>query len=610
MFCPNCGTRCADEARFCGNCGTKLPEMAPKAATVVEKPQPTPAPAPTPTPVSTPAPASAPAPAAAPATRPTPSVVGRSERMPLTEGVILTNSAALARKLNTEAKVVRELLEAYARASLQRQIRYHLLDVADYTMLNPDARGRRISLSPREGWEPHVSLLADLYRFGRNTTQEQSCYLFIVGGEDVIPMPVMRHYMASHPRFNDKDIDTDLPYAYLLNEKSYPLLLSGKLFEYEQYFHVGRLPFPQDASLDDLVGYLRRASASGGEVALERYFGQTNMPWGDESQVVCTPLRRAGLRSVSERYEGATVEAGGNTFDIVQGGLFYSPPVTEDNVDQVFDPHADFYYFNLHGSDKPTHHGYYADYVGGAVMPEHVALMESPNLFVTEACYGAKFQEYDRRESILLSAITTQTLLFLGSSRIAFCNNRYSIDNSDRLANVYINELLKGRTGGEALYLARKSFFEYDNGRLYDQQMVTIAEFNLFGDPTLRVAGCEGGSMSGRCVMAETPVKRVTESKCLYEGKGETASAPRSILEQVRGAVDSNLRAIREVVDRELYERLGVEPRSLQAIYQNRFSDGKSFYSFDYQTQEEDQERTYFAIADERGKVQTVISTK
>ncbi len=620
MFCPNCGTKCQDSDVFCGACGTRLPkiksaEPEQNSATHSEKPEPA-APPQIPTPQAAPEkPATQPTverPAegiATPMANSRPRVTLNDEQC--AEGVILTHSKALAAKLKTDASIIVQLLTAYAEASLVRGIRYRVVDAANYMMLNPSAAGRRVSLSPKDGWVEYTNLLTDHYRYGRTNKGDETCYLFIVGGEDIVPMPVMRHYMASHPKFNDKDIDTDIPYAYMLGEQTYSMLDSGKIYEYEQYFHVGRLPFPLDASLDDLASYLRRASAASEGLSIESYYGQSNMPWGKESQVVCTPLRQAGVRPVSRPFNESYVDVKGKRFYVVQGELFYSPPVTADNIEQVFDPNATFYYFNLHGSNRPTDRGFYADYVGGAVMPEDIAKISHPNIFVTEACYGAKYQQYRRGESILLSAITGETILYLGSSRIAFCNNRYSIDNSDRLANVFIAEVLSGKPAGEALYEARKSFFEYDNGRMYDQQMTSIAEFNLFGDPSLKVKAAKSGVQrtAGRKTLAGKGVKCVTESKCLYDAKGES-NKPESILEQVRSAVDRNLMEIRKTIDKELYEQLGVEPRSLSHIFRKRFPDGKEFYSFDYAEQKDDVERLHCAITDKDGNITTIISTK
>lgn len=593
MFCPNCGKPCHDTDAFCGSCGSKLPQVAKSVAVDNRDITSSVAPAPSPAPSSS---------------------VQRSlgERgMQYIDGAILTNSKALARKLHTDTDVILHLLSAYVVAAQKRGINYRLLDVANYTMLNPSFRSQCLHLLPSDTWSDHTSVLADYYGYGRSSSNDSTCYLFIIGGEDIIPMPVIRHYMAGQRNFSDKDIDTDVPYAYLLSDKTYKLIESGKLFEHEQYFHVGRLPLALDASLDDLTNYLRRVSECEGTLALESYYGQTNLPWGEESQVVCTPLRSAGIGSVSQMYEDSYATINDTRINVVEGGLFYSPPIGTSLLEQVLDESASFYYFNLHGSDKPTNVGFYADYLSGeAILPQDVARIKSNNFFVTEACYGARFQQYRRNESILLSAMGGHSLLYLGSSRIAFCNNRYSIDNSDRLVNIFIEDILDGATAGEALFNARKSFFEYDNGHLYDQQLATIVEFNLFGDPTLAVRGAQKGSKShsARVVASKYSVQRVSESKCVYDS--EQATRPQSLYEQVRMAVDANLMKIRKVIDQELYAKLGVEPRSLQQIFRNRFADGREFYSFEYMDNKNGRDNLYSAIADKNGKIITVISTK
>ncbi len=603
MFCPNCGKPCRDADIFCGSCGYKLPKAA----------QANPTPAPAAESVAQPAITPAPEERSAPVYN-NASVSNYDQtlgtRGDCIDGAILTNSKALAAKLRTDQNVILQLLAAYSRAAASRGICYRIIDAANYVMLNPAYAGRRVSLPSNSTWVDYTALLADYYGFGRTSPVERTCYLFIVGGEDIVPMPVMRHYMAGHANLDDKDIDTDIPYAYMLGGKTFQLLESGKIFEYEQYFHVGRLPFALDASLDDLTGYLRRVAECGGELKINRYYGQTNMPWGEESQVVCTPLRNAELETAAKEYENYYSTFNDQKYDITQGELFYSLPVCQSILDEVFDKSADFYYFNLHGSNKPTATGFYADYVGEAIMPRHIATIDTNNVFVTEACYGGRFQEYRRNESMLLSAMGGKTLLFLGSSRIAFCNNRYSIDNSDRLANIFIEELLSGATAGEALFTARKSFFEYDNGHLYDQQLATIAEFNIFGDPTLKTLSGNATyrASSSRSIVSKSAVQRVCESKCVYDSGNE--NRPQSVYEQVRQAVDSNLMKIRKVIDQELYEKLGVEPRSLSHIFHNRFADGKEFYSFNYAEEKEDRKELRYAIADKSGKIITVISTK
>lgn len=600
MFCPQCGAKCRDNDLFCANCGTRLPacpahsEARPAAEQPAHNADTTPR---------------------RPATR-----SGEGRRMD--EGVILTNLRALSRKLNTGTDTLQRLLDAYAEASLGHGIRYRVVDVSDYGFINPEAQGRRVALSAADSWVEHVALLADSYRYGRSTTQEESNYLFIIGGDDIIPMPTLPNHVyrslqenCPGEQFDDADVDTDIPYAYLLGQRTYPLFASGELFNYRQYYYVGRLPLAEDATAEDLAGYLHRAAQRGDGIPVTGYFGMSNLLWSEDSQSVCAPLRRFDLPTNAARYADSVVEAGGLQFPVASNGLFNSGPVSLGNIEQVFDPQAALYYLNLHGSDDPTQGGFIGEFrprdYCPAIAPQWLAAAERDNIVVTEACYGAKYKQFRRDRTMLLASVNSRTLLYLGSSRIAFCNTKYPIDNSDRLANVFLTALFDGYSAGEALFRARRSFFEYDQVRLHDQQLVTIVEFNLFGDPYLHAAMPGGGARKSlpaeALAMTARPVHLVAERRCLYRAAGQTSM---SLLEQVRGRVDDNLLRIRAVVDRELYARLGVEPRKLDAILRSRFSDGEEFYALHYDDGDGKRVRLHTAVTDLAGNIRTIISTK
>ncbi len=610
MFCPNCGAKCRDNDLFCANCGTCLPDLPAHAAV---------------RPVADEVAAAAdeqPSRSVASTFRQSAAVAASRNENRMDEGVILTNLRALSRKLNTGIDTLQRLLAAYAEASLGHGIRYRLVDVSDYGYLNPDAQGRRAGLSPNDSWVEHIALLADYYRYGRSTTEEESNYLFIVGGDDIIPMPTLPNHVyrslqenCPEEKFDDADVDTDIPYAYLLGQRTYPLFASGELFNYRQYYYVGRLPLAADATADDLAGYLHRAAQRGDGIPVTGYFGLSNLLWSEDSQSVCAPLRGLGLPTNAARYAESVLEADGFRFPVASNGLFNSGPISLGNIDRVFDPQAAFYYLNLHGSSNPTEGGFIGEFrprnYCSAIEPHWLAAAECDNIVVTEACYGAKYKKFHRDRTMLLAAVNNRTLLYLGSSRIAFCNTKYPIDNSDRLANVFMSALFDGYSAGEALFRARQSFFEYDQVRLHDQQLVTIVEFNLFGDPHLHAAVAGGGAHKSlpaeASAMTARPVHIVSQCRCLYRAVGH---APASLLEQVRERVDDNLLRIRSVVDKELYERLGVEPRKLDAIFRNRFTDGEEFYALNYDDGDGKTVRLHTAVTDLAGKIKTIISTK
>ena len=203
------------------------------------------------------------------------------------------------------------------------------------------------------------------------------------------------------------------------------------------------------------------------------------------------------------------------------------------------------------------------------------------------------------------------TLLYLGSSRIAWGASKSSsaadLDNADRLTNVYMAKLLEGYTAGEAFYMARQSFFDYNDGYFTPHQALTIVEFNLFGDPFLHVGvRREGAKAHPRAVkaLAKGAVNAVVERKCVYE------AAPASLLDRVRSAVDRNLSLIRAAVDRQLYEQLGVEPRSLSTVTRMKYGNGDEFYAFNYLQTDGTIKSCHTATADLKGNVKSIISTK
>lgn len=79
--------------------------------------------------------------------------------------------------------------------------------------------------------------------------------------------------------------------------------------------------------------------------------------------------------------------------------------------------------FNLHGSDTPGSACYFGDDGMSnptAIFPHNLASARNFNILMTEACYGGRFIDYDKDDSMLLTAITNKTIEFLGSNVVAF----------------------------------------------------------------------------------------------------------------------------------------------------------------------------------------------
>ena len=67
---------------------------------------------------------------------------------------------------------------------------------------------------------------------------------------------------------------------------------------------------------------------------------------------------------------------------------------------------------------------------------------------------------------------------------------------------------------------------------------------------------------------------------------------------------------IRAVVDRQLYEQLGVEPRSLSTVTRIKYGNGDEFYAFNYVQGDATIRSCHTATTDMKGNVKSIISTK
>lgn len=151
-FCHNCGQKVENDEQFCSNCGVRL--YSEQESHTVHK-------------------------------------TGATAKY----GYILTNLTALAKKLKVNASQIKELLSLFISARKHENIHYEYIDVSD------------AGLSPRDSWEKHQKVLAGKYRHSLYHENKKIIYVFIIGGDDIIPMPVVKHF---RPTGYEKDIETDI----------------------------------------------------------------------------------------------------------------------------------------------------------------------------------------------------------------------------------------------------------------------------------------------------------------------------------------------------------------------------------------------------------------
>ena len=144
-----------------------------------------------------------------------------------------------------------------------------------------------------------------------------------------------------------------------------------------------------------------------------------------------------------------------------------------------------------------------------------------------------------------------------------------------------MSEMLSGSTAGEALFKARSEVFKR-TPETSAENMLTVTEFNLFGDPSLKASGTSEHSKASETDVLIVPSAVTTkcEIENLYENK------PGSILSTVRQLVNINLQHIREKIDKHLYEYYQIKPRELTHIFLNKYANGKKEYTYAYSLDE------------------------
>lgn len=318
-----------------------------------------------------------------------------------------------------------------------------------------DASANRVRRLHYGSWQDHVTLLKDAIDLFKEQGGREVTHVFIIGGHEVIPMAVVDN-LAMDP---DADIDTDLPYATLKTEDPW---MSGSS-ALTPNLHVGRLPAGRGMAADAAVRYLTHATeiqrCGLGDPAS---FSLTAKVWTDPSQVVAQVIGTSALHT--------------------------SPVITADTIGHVFDRRANWLFFNLHGSDvAPGWYGQEGEDYPEAVVPSTLLDCDRFNVVSVGACYGARFVRLDPKESILLTALAHRTVIFTGSSRIAFGPVQLPIGLADVHQRAFLEALLLGYSAGEAHNLGRHKVL--DDPFLEPTGIKTIIEFNLFGDPMLSMLG-------------------------------------------------------------------------------------------------------------------------
>lgn len=529
-YCPQCGTPISIGDKFCGKCGTRINFSEPAY------------------------------------TFPTKGKEGDGKL----KGLVMTDTVALAKKLNVSREAIIKTINNYIN-DIASYIDYQLFDV--YEPLQQEVYMPLFSSAERKDWKAYHKIL---YSSKHLLFHDKTGYLFIIGGEDIIPMPEIPNAFET----KDPTIPTDFLYSYdtvisrdaieILNSTSRQII----------HFHIGRLPLGTDAKFDILEQYLNRAKKMMGKgIPIQMTYAQCDPHWKRVSKQTIAQLDQHGL------IPDVQVDP-----QLCHENIFLTPYITIETVKNVFNPYANLFYFNLHGSSDPNNPCFLGqgattddtEYYK-AISPQSFENTQFDNIIVTEACYGGKFQGLTTSGSMLLTAIANRTLIYLGSSVIAMGNVdpqdnavKPSISCADVLAKEFIRFLVEGKTAGEA--------FTHTRHRLYNSknkaELLTLLEFSLYGDPALNAkfpAEVKGGT-----TVSETPLQlsdkgsydRIT-SEIVYTENSD------SILSYVRQRVDRRFEEVNSEIQYYL-SGYGVKPRRLTTIRRITYGmDTQYWYTYD-----------------------------
>lgn len=576
-YCPECGAKIEEEdACFCSDCGAKLQPCQKK----------------------------------------------QGKETPMAEhvhGLIFTNLKLLAQSLHESPKNVSNVLETYMEIKRKHGVVYQLIDAGNYTYKKKTSFwGRKtVHLEASNDWSDYTDILMDIHDYEVNSGLPESQYLFIIGGADVIPMPRVPYFVK---KMDDKTIDTDMLYAYPYGKKVLSMLEGMEILRYKQLFYTGRLPLGTDTTFADFCDYFQRAAANAGGVPMKEAYAQCDPHWKYLVSVITEELAKGRyLRNLEDTFLPGLYDKGISLSEIYHQGIILSPKVTVATLKEVFHSSASFYFYCLHGSNALNTAGYLGESIKpraaySVIYPSHMNGCRQPNVVMTEACYGARFIGMDKEHSMLLSSIYGKTLAFTGSSRIAWgaggaiYGGKVIPLNADVLAKCYIAALLSGLTVGQALLLGKYGVAQSVD-KIGATNAVTIAEFNLFGDPTVRLSL----SRESKYPSLDNDEFTVTKDSRIAEQEEVQLSSEAgsgSILEQVRHAVDMNIFQIHELVGLHLYREYGMEPRPATHILKLKYSDGTKALRFDYHIPTDDVVNVYSVKTTERGEIIHVMTTR
>ena len=507
--------------------------------------------------------------------------------------IVLTNSLRLAAKYRASQQDVLAILEK--NLVCQQIVEFLLLDVSDYQ----DEFGEKPT------WQEHKTILAD-FMAGMGLQPSPSLSLFIVGGDDVIPMP-----RIANPINETEQLESDILYCFAGDELT-------RLDVKEALCNVGRLPL-QSGSLPSTLND-----------DLQSYFNLSNMMLmtGIEVNKVVMTSTESWLPASNDMVKGLPVEEPPHIANATNGNLFVSPRLSVDDsyVLRYYQREigqADMLMFNLHGADAHGYSSFYGEGLSGHNTPEAFSCdmlrYSGARILNTVACFGGRYIGYNRNDSMLMSAMYGGGVVLYAGSCTSALGRTGQIHNvaedalmpsgySESFMKLYSLYLFRGITAGEAFLSAKCDYFNLCHSLDGDDcALATVLMFNLYGIPVLHVNSNKSVIQEARGIkeVHDIDTHQKTMGRVLYD-KNQPST---SVLSEVRMRVNDNLLKIRKTIESKLYSYWGLNPSDLDNIVELTRGSQKSL-RFEYKSGTGLIKKRSWAFTDELGNVKDVVHFK
>ena len=507
--------------------------------------------------------------------------------------IVLTNSLRLAAKYRASQQDVLAILEK--NLVCQQIVEFLLLDVSDYQ----DEFGEKPT------WQEHKAILAD-FMAGMGLQPSPSLSLFIVGGDDVIPMP-----RIANPINETEQLESDILYCFAEEELT-------RLDVKEALCNVGRLPL-ESGSLPSTLND-----------DLQSYFNLSNMMLmtGIEVNKVVMTSTESWLPASNDMVKGLPVEEPPHIANATNGNLFVSPRLSVDDsyVLRYYQREigqADMLMFNLHGADAHGYSSFYGEGLSGHNTPEAFSCdmlrYSGARILNTVACFGGRYIGYNRNDSMLMSAIYGGGVVLYAGSCTSALGRTGQIHNvaedalmpsgySESFMKLYSLYLFRGITAGEAFLSAKCDYFNLCRSLDGDDcALATVLMFNLYGMPVLHVNSNKSVIQEARGIkeVHDIDTHQKTMGRVLYD-KNQPST---SVLSEVRMRVNDNLLKIRKTIESKLYSYWGLNPLDLDNIVELTRGSQKSL-RFEYKSGTGLIKKRSWAFTDELGNVKDVVHFK